>query len=491
MLDFLSTFDGSCRKPRAMQVEGLSWLSEGWATKQVHAINAPVGSGKSAMARAIQLRTGAAIVTPSNILIDQYIGTYPKANFLKGKRHYSCVYSGLTCGDWIDVEEQEPCVGCPYQKAKSKAKLGEPTFFNPMSLYHVLHRMPERPKTMVVDEAHLLGPMLVQLCSKRFPKSIYGFPDVVSHEKELSTWLGDLVRKLEKLITLYEQTKAPKDKIKEACDDFEQVCIVKECLDAEPQNYAIWVEQGTYRGRPDSILCVEPVRVPWFMVRRLLNCDRLVLLSGTLLKTDIEDLATGKAYRYLDLPSPIPKDRRPIRYRPMPFPVNRDTDPAKMVEQIEKALARYPLGTNTIIHTTYDRMRKMAPHFKRKILTNTPETKNAVLEQFKKEGGVWLAAGCAEGLDLKGDLCRLNIIPHLLRPNLGSPVVKKWVALPGGKRRYALETIKTTVQQYGRSTRDPEDESSTEILDPGFGNIVNTYRNDIPRYFTEAIDWRA
>lgn len=489
MLDFLAHFDGSGREPRQVQTDALEWLSSNWAKHPVHAIGAPVGSGKSALAKAIQNLTRSPIVTPSNILIDQYCETYPANNYLKGKKHYACHYSGLSCGDWIDVEEQDPCLNCNYQTARRNACDGIPTFFNPMSLYHLRRRVPLHLEAIVVDEAHLLGPMIVQLCSKRFPKSTYNFPDECVHEKFLSEWLSTLIGKLERLIDLYHQTNAPKEKIKEACSDFETACILKECLDAEPENYAIWTEEGTNRGRPDTFLNVKPVHVPRFMVRRLLACDRLILLSGTLLKTDIEDLAAGNSYSYLDLPSPIPKENRPVKYRPMPFQVNAQTPPEKMVEEISKVLNEFP-NRNAIIHTTYARALTWKPFFKRPILTNTPETKVAVLEKFKRDGGVWLAAGCSEGLDLKGDVCRLNIIPHLLRPNLGDPVVKKWKALPGGNRRYALETIKNAVQQYGRSTRDPKDHSITVIQDPYFSNVISQYGKDIPKYFTEAIQWR-
>lgn len=323
--------------------------------------------------------------------------------------------------------------------------------------------------------------------------SEYNFTKTCEKADYLYKWLGEKVEKLVKLQSLYVnlvvRTASQKKKLQDVTNEIDSIGIIRECLNLEPENYAIYIEHGRFRGKPDSFLHVRPVRCPASVIQRLLNCDKLILMSGTLLKSDIEDLAAGKTYRYLELPSPIPKENRPIYYAPMPFPVNRDTDPRKMVQEIEKVLASLP-GRNTIIHTTYDRANKMAPHFKTPVLANlVPETKNFTLERFKRDGGVWLASGCSEGLDLKGDLCRLNIIPHLMRPNMADPVVKKWLALPDGRRRYALETIKGTVQQYGRSTRDVNDSSITVVMDPGLPIIVNQFKSDIPRYFTEAIRW--
>ncbi len=104
---------------------------------------------------------------------------------------------------------------------------------------------------------------------------------------------------------------------------------------------------------------------------------------------------------------------------------------------------------------------------------------------------MFLAAGCAEGLDLRDDFCRLNIIPALIRPNLGDPVVMKRRALADGDRWYALETMKTTIQQYGRSTRHEKDHSTTVVMDPTFSRTVNQYKDDIPTYFKESIQWAS
>jgi Rad3-related DNA helicase len=492
MFDFLENFDGSGRTPRAVQKTALEWVSSGYFEEPVAAINGPVGSGKSAVARAFQLVTGAHVLTCQNTLIDQYIDSYPTANYVKGKRHYPCYFSNLTCSDWIDVEQQPPCDRCPYQRSRARALSSEPSFFNPLSFYHLSRRSDySRPKALVVDEAHQLGPMLMTLASKRFPKSLFQFDNRCQSEVYLSEWLKVQLGKLERLLYLHRMAAKPdREKIRSIGDDVEAIGIIKECLDTEPENYAIWVDRGMYRGRPETFLNVRPVRVPATLVQRLLTCDKLVLLSGTLLRTDIEDLTAGKKYRYLDLPSPIPKENRPVLYRPMPFPVNKDTPVEAMVECIEAVLDEFP-GRNTIIHTSYDRARRMFPHFTRPVMMNTPESKGTVLKSFKKSGGIWLAAGCSEGLDLKGDLCTLNIIPHLMRPNLGDPVVKKWKALPGGKRRYALETIKVCIQSYGRSTRDPADFSTTVIMDPCFSEVMGRYADDVPLYFKEACVWES
>ena len=485
-------FDGSGRTPRAVQSQALEWLDEGFDECPVHVISGPVGCGKSAIAAALQLELKAHVIIPSNILMDQYTHEYHDTNFLKGKTHYQCRW-GVSCSEWCDLYEQPACTPCPYSEARAAARSGMPTFFNPMSLYYLFQHTPSlSPFCMVVDEAHQLSQMVLQLCSKRFAKSRYGFTDRCLNEMYLVEWMDAQIKKLQKLANLYQNASEGKKpefkKIAECMTEIEAIGMTRSGLLENTQNYAVWFEKGTTRGRPDTFLNVRAVRPPRFVMQRLLNAQKLVLMSGTLFRTDIEDLAAGRIHRSIDLPSPIPKANRPILYRPVPYPMNVKTDPARVVASIEKVLDEFP-DRNAIVHTTYDRARRFAPFFKRPVLVNTPETKSDVLERFRREGGVFLASGCSEGLDLRDDQCRLNIIPHLNRPNLGDPVVSKRRALEDGQRWYALETLKTTIQQYGRSTRHERDHSVTVIMDPTFSMTYKQVSNDLPQYFKESIRW--
>lgn len=491
-IDF-GRFDGSGRSPREVQTRFLEWLSDTWDTGNCFAGQLPVGSGKSALARTLGIVLGASIVTPSNVLIDQYCGDYPEHNYLKGKDRYQCAKSGYSCAAWTGPNfNEKPCVACPYQTCRERAK-AEPTFFNPSSLYYfrlslLRQQQFQRFPVLVVDEAHQLPQMLQLFGAKRFRRSLYQFDDNADNELKFESWLADALRRLDKLAQMYKNGHNRK-KLQEIEDEMAQTALVLACLREDPQNYAIYFENGTYRGRKDVFLNVRPVRAPKNIVRDVLDCDKLVLISGTLLKTDIEDLAGDRTVKFIDLPSPIPKERRPILYRPTSFAMNVDTDPRLIVEWIERVLALFP-GRNTVIHTTYSQSPKLLPHFTGPVFHNTAENKEFVLERFKREGGVFLAAGCAEGLDLKDDLCRLNIIPQLQRPNLADRIVAKRRALEGGERWYALETLKVAIQQAGRSTRHEKDDSVTVIGDPLFSSLVARYGKDLPQSFVEAMRWR-
>lgn len=484
-MNFLTKFDGSGRTPRQVQVDALNWLAANWHNADAFALQLPVATGKSAIAKSIIETASGHVITPSNILISQYIETYPRSNFLKGKAHYTC-NSGLSCEDWTGVLEQKACATCPYTACKEKALQGQRTFFNPMSLYYIsMNKAWTSPHVLVVDEAHQLPSMISMLSGTRLRHSMYKFNDSVTSEIHLVPWLNQQIVQLGKLSTYYGKDKK---RLKEVVEELERLKLVKLGVESDAANYAVWIERGTYRGKPDRFLNIKPVRPPARVVASLLDARKIVLLSGTLMPADVQDLVGDRRTLSLDLPSPIPKERRPIYYRPVSFKFDYTAPVGPIVEAIESVIRENP-GVNTIIHVSYALSKRIRDHFTLPIIYNDVEDKAKKLLQFTEQGGIFLAAGCSEGLDLRGDLCRLNIIPKLLFPNLGDPIVQKRKMLEDGDVWYATETLKTTIQQAGRSTRSEDDYSKTYILDPNFARVYRQYKDKLPRSFNESINW--
>jgi len=483
-INFLPKFDGTGRKPRNVQVDALSWLSDNWDKSSAFAISAPVAIGKSALAKSISIATGAHIITPTNILISQYSSTYPASNYLKGKTHYMCSPQ-MSCYEWVDECEQKPCESCPYVQSKKRAE-NEPTFFNPMSYwFYTFTENYTPPQVLVVDEAHTLISSLLMICGMRLRFSEYRFPKGCNDELTLVRWLDKTIEGLDKLRAAY---KSDRKKYTEISKARSQMKLTVEGLRSEPESYAIWSEEGKWRGQKETFLNIKPLKVPEYISKRMLACEKLVLMSGTLLETTVKELIGLRPYLFKDLPSPIDKERRQVVYAPVSYKMNWETKPSDIAASITSILKKHD-GQNTIVHVSYDMSVKLKPFLAGTVLTNTPETKDEMLSTFKEKGGIFLASGCAEGIDLKGDLARINIIPKLLFPNLNDPVVKKRMALADGQEWYALVTLQTLIQQTGRTTRDVDDYSTTYILDPGLSRLYSRWKHKLPAYFKESIQW--
>ena len=478
MTRLLDTLDGTGRLPFPIQVQFLEWLQQ--QTSRVVAAQLPPGTGKSFIVRTIQRATGAAVVTPSNILVNQYAGTYPAVNVLKGQAHYECPARGISCAE-VKALKAKPCADCVYRGCRRAALAGEATFFNPMSLYH-LAQDPEfdRPTVTVVDEAHQLLSMLLLVAGRTFPADRYRLP-TSAHVVDVLAWLREQRAKTARLAEHLSEQQELK-RAARAVTDSEGIARVIDYLESEPENYVVTF--GSDRRRDGSVvdaLIVTPLLPPKALVEKVVGTGRIVLLSGTLSRLDASLLAPGESIAYMDAPSPIPAVQRQVLYRPWNFESPQGL--CAIVRGMHKEF-----GGPTIVHVTYAMSEKLAPHLDGE-LRNTAEDKERVVARFKAEGGVFYAAGCAEGLDLPDGLCRLNIIPVLPRPNVGDAAVKKWLAQPGGSRRYDLETLRTLQQQVGRSTRHVNDWSVSVVCDPRFPQLISKNRGDVSDSFYDSINW--
>jgi Rad3-related DNA helicase len=93
-----------------------------------------------------------------------------------------------------------------------------------------------------------------------------------------------------------------------------------------------------------------------------------------------------------------------------------------------------------------------------------------------------------EGLDLKGDLSRFQIICKVPYPGLGSnPQLKRRMEISDDY--YSYLTALKLVQSYGRSVRSETDWAKTYILDGSFRSFFENGKKMLPTWFKEVIQW--
>ena len=90
-----------------------------------------------------------------------------------------------------------------------------------------------------------------------------------------------------------------------------------------------------------------------------------------------------------------------------------------------------------------------------------------------------------EGVDLKNELSRFQIICKIPYPYLGDTLVKsrmqKW------KWWYSLQTAKTIVQSIGRSVRNVNDYAVTYILDEDWNRFYSRNKSLFPDDFKKSL----
>ena len=428
-------YDGTGRPPRQQQKEVLDWLSSNWTSSDAFAILAPTATGKSFIAKSIQLATGGHILTCDNSLVRQYISDYSDSNWCIGGDHYATKKEKL--------------------HYYSRSFEGYPSIFNPASYYHLKDKIPT-PTCLILDEA--------------------------------DQQLGLIRLQLGRTIKMPLETKVNSVTVREAIKNCDNPGLKADFL-RNQHNYSF---EESYIKDGERVVTVYKIGLDRSTILRMFPEDiKLVFLSGTLFSQDMRELSGGRDIKYYESSSPIPAGRRPILLdplyepdggkSPLDYPVEYD----KVAEHLKMVLDRYKDFRPAVIHCTYEdslRLKELIPD----LLRNNKDDKAEVLLKIKENKSEVLGAGMTTGLDLKDDKCRLNIILKARFPSLGNLFVSKRVSQSRFGNWYIEETLRQCIQAAGRSTRSANDYSITTIIDH---RLIATIRNNghlLPNYFKEA-----
>lgn len=486
-------FDGSGRSPRKTQVDALQWIHSTFPTSNSPlVIEAGVGCGKTALLRAAQLEYGGSIATSQNTLVSQYQSDYPNLNVIIGMQHYRCSEYLTRCGY---ASQRYRCRGgvdspCKMRLVRDRFAEGVPTLFNTMSLYVTRKRGNLPTDTTYVDEAHQLVSVARQ--ASTYSNKLY------SADKTMLRKMGMTVKSLRSEMNLckffeakidhlegkLKKTRNPDD-IEKLLSAIQQTEFTLECFVTEPEKYVIDTTENS--------LLVTPIVTPRTFLKRIIE-KKGILTSATLLPHDVREILGRKDYPFIDLGTSIPKENRRVIWTPSKFSHSaQDIDIPALAARIDD-IYRATGKKNTLVHVTYSLMLRLIPYMRERTIWHDETNKAEAIERFTNEGGIMLGAGMSEGLDLKGDLCRTQIITTLQFPNIMDPWVSKRKALPDGDEWMIGEVMKVLRQQVGRGTRGENDYCENYVLDNRFATVISKARKMgmCPDHFFESIEgWNS
>ena len=497
--------------PRKVQEKAIEWIESVWESNNIcKVLSCPVGSGKSLIAKTIasylaKEKMFTAIVTPQNILIDQYISEFADLNYFKGKSHYSCKKTKSTCEVGIELEKisKSPCTKCPYRIAKAKCYNNYTTIFNPMSYFNLSKVINDSGKleviynvnTIIVDEFQSLPSMLRELITIKIWEHDINWISGVSSSIPL---VCELLEKYNELLEFYiiSPYVLKKEKLKIMLTQRRVDTILSQLK--KHSSYFICEESiEKYRNVNTKCLIIRPKYVPPSIYKNFFKiAKKIVFMSGTAFPFIWEELGFSKP-DYIDLPSPISKVRRPV-YATSTIDIsekhkeNENRILSDLSEQIKYIVDYIHPEENGIILLPYSLGTKIKPFLKEKHFIHMEKrTKSDKILEFKesKERVVGIFSGSYEGLSLGGDLSRFTIIPKVPFPNLKDKVVS--VRLKENNINYSMETITLIIQATGRSCRSETDYSATYILDKNFGFLYCRTKEFLPKYFKDSVLFRT
>ena len=504
--------------------------------KRYVVIEAGTGVGKSAIGVTIarylatyqapenpECEPGAYFLTTQKVLQEQYIKDFSSINMLslKSSSNYRCKYYKMKdCGTALrelKVSQNKAfkaCCGggCNYKIAKRsflETKLGVTNFAYFLAETNYSGHLKPR-QLLVVDECHntelQLSRFVEVVVTENFAKRVLKLklPEKLNTANRVIAWIKTSY--LPKLLETkaHMENQIEKFSIGSKMDQFiavakqydlidKHACKIERFLKVyDKENWIMNInktdKQNTLRFE------FKPIDVAPFSEDNLFRSgDKVLLMSATVMNKDAfcETLGIEKnEVEFISIPSPFPIENRPIIFSPISSMTFKNIDKGlpKMVQAI-KAILKEHKNEKGIIHThSY----KIAHYIKKNIrssrlLIHDSSNRDKILFKHMngKEPTVLLSPSMSEGVDLKGDISRFQILCKVPYPYLGDQLVKK--RMHRWRWWYPLQTAKSIVQSVGRSVRSSDDQAITYILDSDWERFYNKNKDVFPQDFKNCL----
>lgn len=477
-------------------------------------LDAPTGAGKTLIAEAVRRKLGGKTLytCTTKTLQDQFVADFPYAKVLKGRSNYPTINSPLrTAAD---------CAGracllcptrqdCPYVIAKDAAIGARLAVVN--TAYALAEwsmgggsKMKGRDLA-IVDECDLLegavmGWSEIRISERQQKKLRISPPEKKTVESAWLDWVEHTTPRVRAAIqNLPTQPEHP-DEIAELqfLSSLEgKLERLKEGLLSEDKTD--WVYTGYEQGGGDIVF--KSVKVNELAPEALwAKASRWLLMSASIISPDemVESLGIpDDEWEVVYVDATFPPENRPVYRAPVANMTakNYDRDLPKLVSAIARIMDEH-LHENILVHTvSYKLARDIDYHLGRRGLGHRTMTytrgseREDALDRFKSSRGmVMLAPSLDRGVDLPGDLCRVQVIAKIPYPYLGDKQVAKRMHTKGGQTWYRVQTIRTIVQMTGRAVRSADDHATTYILDKQFNRMWKSSQRLFPQWWRDGVD---
>jgi Rad3-related DNA helicase len=215
------------------------------------------------------------------------------------------------------------------------------------------------------------------------------------------------------------------------------------------------------------------------------------MMSGTLLDRELVSFIMGiedHESSYLALPCPFKAEARPIiylKFGKMSYYNKKET--FERAIPIINTILQKNHENKGIIHTsTYELSKWINGSIKNKrLIFHDYLTREKSLADHLSSSleTVLVSPSMINGVDLKDELSRFQVILKVPFPNLISTKIKK--RLDTRPEWYNWKTLVDLLQAYGRSIRNDDDWAETYILDECFDQILEN--KSVPQYFLDAL----
>lgn len=279
---------------------------------------------------------------------------------------------------------------------------------------------------------------------------------------------------------------------------YERAAQAKIDIQEDKDNFVVNEPELDFDGN-FRMISIKPIDVSKF-THQFFTTDYQIFMSATIDKNSFcENMGIdSEEVALVDTPkSPFPIENRSIDFlnvRRLNYGSTKE-DEIEVIKTIDKIMDKHSEERGLVLTSSIPRckmiLRYLSPKNRRRIRmchSYNPggKTQDEILKEHENDStGVLLSSSLWEGVDLKDDLSRFQIIAKIPYPNYKEKRTKaKMDKFP---LWYTSQTLTKLLQGFGRSIRSETDFASTYVLDSAVNHVLFKAQRMIPRAYYDVL----
>lgn len=405
---------------------------------------------------------------------------------------------------------------CPYYEQKYSALLADHSVWNYHSYFQTLkynyrtYAEYLNRNISIFDEAHSIEDQIIQFVGiEVFKKNIdeagikisaYDLSDIdaiIQLMGDIADYYGQQVKKIRESRSYRENPDY--NLIRGLDSSFERFARFRSEIAVDPENFII--NKPVIKKEKLQSLSIKPLDISKY-VRAFFITPFQIFMSATINKDAFcQNMGfSSDEIAFVDTPkSPFPLANRKVEFLNTGRLTYRCS---KVIEnrvwlKIDSILSDHKNQRGLILSSSRFRCQNIAKNLSSKNkervrichATNPDgKTQDDILkEHADSKDGVLISSSLWQGVDLKDDLSRFQIIAKAPYPNY----TERWIAskMEQYPLWYSSKTITKILQGFGRSIRSEQDWAKTYVLDSAIEPLLNNSKNLVPKSYHDVLGW--
>lgn len=405
---------------------------------------------------------------------------------------------------------------CPYYEQKYSALLADHSVWNYHSYFQTvkynrgIYGEYLNRNISIFDEAHSIENQIIQFVEIEIIKKHIDECEIRIESYDLSDI--EMIIQLVRDIAEFYARKAKEireskiyqenpdyNKIRKIDGDFERFARVRSELSSDPENFII--NKPEYKKGKFKSIVIKPLDVSKY-VKEFFITPFQIFMSATINKDSFcQNMGfSSDEIAFVDTShSPVPLENRRVEFLNTARLSYQDptVNENRIWLKIDEILSKHKNQKGLILTSSRVRCKNIVKNLSlknknrvRMCHARNPDEKtqdDVIKEHANSENGVLISSSLWQGVDLKDDLSRFQIIAKSPYPNY----TEKWVE--SKMERYPLwyssQTITKILQGIGRSIRSKQDWAVTYVLDSAVEPLLNNSKNLVPKSYYDVFGW--